>query len=111
MKFNAFDGAKVVSDLEDWKYRTPWVAVLMDQFINEKGYDLLIKLRDLHRDYWNVDTLFILVETEKKANWWEHFATKNWNCDTSEILSRERTAQLLGLHPPNHRYIVMVWWD
>ena len=47
--FNSFDGKEVVKDLED--NQDLWTGAIM------KRNDL-IPLRDIHDNYWNVDTLY-----------------------------------------------------
>src|SRR5437762_9537039 len=58
--FNFFDGPKIVASLR--KHRHLWQAVLMDRlgFVSKEGGHLnwgMIKLRDLPKNYWNVDDL------------------------------------------------------
>jgi hypothetical protein len=108
-RHNAFDGERVVTDL--LAQRDAWQAVLFDT------YDLalsgrtssLIKLRDLARNIYNVDTLYILAVDEPAAQRLAAFA-EPWLADEVQIYSREETNNLLGGCDDGLRLVTM-WWD
>lgn len=99
VRFNSCDGKQIVTDLR--KHKILWSAVLMT------NQDDLIRLRDLPRDYWNVDTLFIL--TPRKNDKLKLLA-RGWNADQVSWLPRKEAEELLGEYPSNKR-ILSVWWD
>lgn len=108
-RHNAFDGERVVTDL--LAQRDAWQAVLFDT------YDLalsgrtssLIKLRDLARNIYNVDTLYILAVDEPAARRLAAFA-EPWLADEVQIYSWEETNNLLGGCDDGLRLVTM-WWD
>ena len=108
-RHNAFDGERVLVDL--LAQRDAWQAVLFDT------YDLalsgrtssLIKLRDLARNIYNVDTLYILAVDEPAARRLAAFA-EPWLADEVQIYSREETNNLLGGCDDGLRLVTM-WWD
>jgi hypothetical protein len=67
-RFNEFDGPRIAADL--LAVQDLWEAVLMDRptYVFDQGRNLsgLIKLRDLPRNHWNVDTLFICCEKKRR---------------------------------------------
>src|SRR5947209_4933357 len=83
--FNQFDPFRVVGDL--LRHRDLWRGVVMDRAhtqpppVEGEPPDLvtnLIKLRDIHQ-CWNVDSLFILTEPAKDAEWAR--VTEDWLAD------------------------------
>ena len=71
-RFNEFDGPKVAESL--LRNRDLWLAAYMDRFgaPHEECIEWfpafsLIKLRDLVRDQWNVDSLVVLTESVDQA--------------------------------------------
>src|SRR5438105_8918853 len=71
-RFNALDGERVCASLR--RHRSLWSAALLDRLgvpnYAAPGGPLtsgLIKLRDLHHDLWNADTLFVLTPTRRAA--------------------------------------------
>lgn len=102
-RFNAFDGAQVVRDLLERRER--WISVLMDR----QGALSLIKLRDLPKDHWNVDELFVLACDEASAHELAALG-ETWNADSVDVYDAERTSQALGQYPTEGR-VVAFWWD
>jgi len=117
VSFNKFDGTQVVKDLLD--YKDIWESCVMDR---ESTFDniSLIKLRDMGREMverigypiWNVDTLFILVNTKDASENIERMVTiaKEWNADEIDYLPKENAQKLLGggLEDPK---VLRVFWD
>ena len=58
--FNELDGEKIHAEL--LAHRDLWKSALIDRL------NSLTKLRDLHLDIWNADTLFILPAEGKRMN-------------------------------------------
>jgi hypothetical protein len=108
-RHNAFDGARVLADL--LAQREAWQTVLFDT------YDLalsgrkssLIKLRDLDKNIYNVDTLYMLAVDEPAARRLAAFA-EPWLADEVQIYSQEETDNLLGGGDDGLRLVTM-WWD
>lgn len=115
--FNSFNGEYVVKDLI--KNREIWDGCLM---IRDVGCEFrhhippkvecpnsdLIPLRDMPENYWNVDTMYILV---KKKNLKEFIKmTRKWGVDDRQILNEEDTEKRLGSSPVKDD-VVMLWWD
>jgi hypothetical protein len=111
---NALDGEKIVHSL--MKHRALWSAVLLDrQYVYDRSaYDLplggMIKLRDLPKNYWNADTLYILCHSPEAGTRLVEIAEK-WGSEA--VLwdqNKEEFCRSLGSwHDDN--YIVRVWWD
>src|SRR5207245_462578 len=100
-RFNAFDPYRIILDL--LAHRSLWQGVVMDRGfllpaemappLSRLSTDL-IKLRDIARGVWNVDTLFILTEAGNEARWQE--VTKDWTADEMSYIEDEDVGCLLG---------------
>jgi hypothetical protein len=113
-RFNLFDGPKIVTSLR--RHRALWQAVLMDRlgFVSEgeSGQHWgLIKLRDLPRNHWNVDDMFILTESIGQARELQRIAEEEqWQADNVTLMEDESArTRALGTSSPG--YIVSFWWD
>ncbi len=113
-RFNQFDGPKIVASLR--RHRALWKAVLMDRlgFVTEDESAInwgLIKLRDLPRNTWNVDDLFILTDSIAQARELQRIAEEEqWEADNVTLVeNRDQRAQSLGTSEPG--YIISFWWD
>jgi len=107
-RHNAFDGARVLADL--LAQREAWQAVLFDTCdLALSGGASLIKLRDMDRNIYNVDTLYILAVDEPAARRLAAFA-EPWLADEVQIYSQKETNNLLGGCDDGPRLVTM-WWD
>lgn len=129
--FNDFNGARVVDDLK--RQSNLWKGAVMDRsfgtFVSPDelkdrpgsafggqfyvgGIDL-IKLRDIHEDAWNVDTLFI-TPVAGKEDALERLA-KTWQADEVDWIGGEEADKMLGHYSPetrnNPKQILRIWWD
>lgn len=99
--FNDFDGTKVSVDLE--AHRDWWKGVIIDRE-GASGIDL-IKLRDIADNFWNADTLFVLVkpgyEEDMKA------LADTWSADEVEWI--ENPGRKLGVWGQEVS-LLRVWW-
>ena len=98
---NYFEGEEVAADLmahQEW-----WEAVLMDTSAG------LVKLRDLKKNLWNVDTLYILTTNEHGARRLARLAER-WLADTVTVYDEEETNSELGGGIEQQRLVTM-WWD
>lgn len=98
---NYFEGEEVAADLmahRDW-----WEAVLMDTSAG------LVKLRDLEKNFWNVDTLYILATNEHNARRLARLGER-WSADTVSVYEEEETNWELGGGIGQQRLVTM-WWD
>lgn len=98
--FNNFDGRMVVKNLET--HRELWKSCVMD------GNDL-IKLRDLSKNDWNTDTLYILT-TGVNDELLEHIAKDLWGADKVTYLDKDEASHRLGKFPCEDK-VLMIWWD
>lgn len=112
--FNAFNGPKIVASL--LRHKNLWQAVLMDSLGHVSQDDDhsnagLIKLRDLPRNMWNVDRLFVLTDTLDQAQELERIANDDeWDADVVRVISEhDERMRALGTSRPG--YIVSAWWD
>jgi len=107
--FNDFDSRRVRADL--LAHRQDWQAVLVDTWALSAigGEGKLIKLRDLAKNIYNVDTLYLLAVDEAAARRLAAFA-EPWQANHVEIFSRKETEALLGGCDENLRLVTM-WWD
>lgn len=110
-QFNAFYGEKVVSAL--LAHQDLWQAVIMDSFCFSNPGKLpsggLIKLRDLHHNHWNVDTIYILTPDASSAHQLAHIA-EDWAGMVRVFEDAENIQATLG-GAPGKPAIVSVWWD
>ena len=104
---NLFDGEDVLEDLLG--QRDLWKAVLCDRPGLDVGTSGLIKLRDMHADFYNVDTLYILAASEAASRRLAEFG-ETWFADWVEVLDAEATQHALGSSYEDGRLVTM-WWD
>lgn len=83
-RFNEFEGEQVVRAL--LAHRSLWISALMDRLGDPSG---LIKLRDLPRNLWNVDTLYVLARDEGCARELVE-SSAEWKADSVEVTARVR---------------------
>ncbi len=98
---NYFEGEEVAEDLT--AHREWWEAVLMDTSAG------LVKLRDLEKNLWNVDTLYILATNELSARRLARLGER-WLADTVSVYEEEETERELGGGIEQQRLVTM-WWD
>jgi hypothetical protein len=112
-RFHAFDGERVAARLR--QHRDLWEAVMMDRLAISHPGSLptlgLMKLRDLAKDEWNVDTLYILARNEKDAEKLaEEFKRGRLGGMVDIHAKPEEVDNALGGAAPG-QVIVSVWWD
>jgi hypothetical protein len=112
--FNEFDGERVVKSL--LANRKSWIAVLMDRPAlarEESGLVDLIKLRDLPRNQWNVDTLYVLAPDARSGHALAKLAEEDrWTCDDVIVHDDpQHVGRALGAFPAPGGAIVEFWWD
>jgi hypothetical protein len=115
-RFNDLDGERVVASL--LRHRDLWRAVLLDRpgvpDYTEPGRLLtagLIKLRDLHRNLWNADTLFLLTQTREQARRLAQVAEEDdWGGMVRVYEDQKEIDQALGTGRQKYG-LVSVWWD
>lgn len=98
--FNLFDGEQVRRDLME--YKDLWKGVIIGRFENS----LLIPLRDIADDYWNVDTLMILPQPGKENELQE--LASGWGADDVDLLTGHDIAMMYG---GRENTVLRVWWD
>jgi hypothetical protein len=114
--FNDMNGERVVASL--LRHRNLWLAVLLDRqgvpdyteptHLPTAG---LIKLRDLPRNIWNADTLFILTQTHEQARELarvaneEDWAGEVWVAEDQKEIDRATGTGRRGYG------LVSIWWD
>jgi hypothetical protein len=114
--FNAFDGEKVAASLLD--HRDLWLAALLDHpglpDYTRPGTLLLsglIKLRDVHDNYWNVDTLFVLTQTPDSARQLARIVKKEqWGGMLRVYEDQSELGHALGCYGKEYG-LLRVWWD
>lgn len=108
--FNSFDPQQVLSDL--YANSNLWVSFLMGpplpQTRNTPIFGLLVALRDI-RDRWNADMLYVFTRDDLCVPPLVELG-QGWNCTTTQVIDRSRTANLLGIYPAPPP-IVTFWWD
>ena len=115
-RFNDLDGERVCVSL--LKHRHLWMAALLDRpgvpNYAEPGRLLivgLIKLRDLPRNLWNADTLFLLTPTRKAANELaRHVEEEEWGGETHVYGDQAEMDRALGTGRQEYG-LMSVWWD
>jgi hypothetical protein len=114
-RFNDFDGEQVCELL--MKHRGLWRAVLFDQpgvpNYAERSLLLtggLIKLRDLDRNIWNVDKLFVLTHTPAQARELAALFDELGGGMPTVHEDRNQTDMALGTGGEGHG-LLTVWWD
>jgi hypothetical protein len=72
----------------------------------------LIKLRDLPRNHWNVDDMYILTDTLEQARELERIQEEErWLADNVTLIENEQDrGHALGSYPAPG-YIISFWWD
>jgi len=98
--FNQFDGEQVKQDLMENK--DLWKGVIMGRFDNF----LLIPLRDIAHNIWNVDTLMILPQAGKENELQELAA--GWCADDVELIEGDKISLMYG---GIESKVIRVWWD
>jgi hypothetical protein len=115
-RFNDLDGERVAASL--LRYRDLWRAALLDRpgvpDYTEPGLLLtagLIKLRDLHRNLWNADTLFVLTPTQEQARRLARIAEEeDWGGMVRVYEDQKEIDRALGTGRQECG-LVSVWWD
>lgn len=105
--FNAFDGNRVVSDLE--AHPELWRGAVM-----LPGRDaFLIPLRDIEDGYWNVDTLYILPQLGREGDL--EALARAWDADEVDWLNGHHACRFMGewskALEAARRVVLRVWWD
>lgn len=115
-RFNDLDGARLCDSLQ--KHRSLWKAVLLDRpgLANFHGQGMLltsglIKLRDLSRNIWNADQLFILTPSPEDARALATIATdEDWGGEVTVHEDRRATDMALGFGRQTYG-LLSIWWD
>lgn len=113
VEYNELDGARVVADLLEW--RELWYAAFGDRCAASTGkrYEQvvdLIRLRDLPRNFWNVDIVFIWTDSDKV----DHLKTmikQRWRADAIDLLSQEEMERYMMSTIGKDDRVIAVWWD
>lgn len=100
--FNEFDGEVVVKSLRE--NSDLWTGAIFGRF---DGYSELITLRDLP-DYYNADTLYVLVPTGKEKAM--KTLANTWSADEIDYEDSNTAGSKLGTSHPNAS-LLRVWWD
>jgi hypothetical protein len=114
--FNALDGERVHSSL--LKHRHLWLAALLDRpgvpdYTEPNSLLLagLIKLRDLPKNIWNADTLFILTQTHALARELARIAEEeDWAGEVRVYEDQKEIDRTLGTGRQEYG-LLSVWWD
>jgi hypothetical protein len=115
-RFNALDGERVCASL--LTHRTLWLAVLLDR-PGVPDYTQpdrlltagLITLRDLPRNLWNADTLFLLTPTRRNAEALARIAEdEDWGGEVRVYDDQAQIDRALGTGRRGYG-LVSVWWD
>jgi hypothetical protein len=116
-RFNAFDPFRVVGDL--LRHRDRWRGVVMDRAFpvtasGDRPYTYLsgdlIPLRDVESGHWNVDTLYLLIDSDQEAAL--RRLIDQWSADEVHVIEGEAVNSLLGAWGDNEgQKVVRVWWD
>lgn len=112
-RFNAFDGERVAAML--WAHRDLWEAVMMDRVaISNPGHLPVLgmrKLRDLPRNDWDVDTLFILTRNRTNAERLAKiFNPREWGGMVDVYADHDAVDSALGGAQPKQS-VISIWWD
>lgn len=115
-RFNGYDGEKVYALL--MRHRHLWRAVLLDrlgQLHFEHPANLpmsgLIKLRDLDRNLWNADHLFVLTHTRAGAQELA-VAFEDANIEAMPRVHADQLETDMALGMMREEYgLLNVWWD
>jgi hypothetical protein len=115
-EYNALDGEKVYAHL--LQHRSLWRAVLLDR-PGRPNYDKprrllmsgLIKLRDLHDNFWNADTLYILTSNRDQARALARIIEEeDWGGEVKLHEDQSEIDDALGTDREEYG-IVSIWWD
>lgn len=104
--FGEFDGAKVAEDLE--AMQDLWSACIMDREWQTGESDLL-KLRDVVRNVWAVNTLFICttgVGDRKLAS----LARNQWHSTRIRTLTKKETLDRMGVNKFSGQVLAITWY-
>ncbi len=63
---------------------------------------------DLPAGYWNVDTLFILIQPDTEAQWQQ--VAEGWAADEIYFIEGADAGRILGAYGVPQK-ILTVWWD
>lgn len=115
-RYNALDGERVYASL--LRHRHLWLAAVLDRSgipdPSEPGKALtgdLIKLRDLPRNLWNADTLFLLTVSLDQARALARIAEEeDWAGDVQVYEDPGEIGRALGMSPSGYG-LLSVWWD
>jgi hypothetical protein len=115
-RFNDMDGEKVLASL--MKHRNLWRAVLLDRpgVADHDSFEHLlvsglIKLRDLAKNIWNADTLYILTPTPVEARELARIAEEqDWFGEVRVYEDKQYTDRALGMGRREYG-LLSVWWD
>ena len=99
--FNDMDGYKIVKDLRD--NQQCWQAAMI--FRDEAK---LITLRDLDRNYLNLDTIYISVALDFTVGEVASLA-KNWLYD--EMVWLDKSVAMTEMGSGNPPSVLKLWWD
>ena len=113
VRYNLFDGAKVVDDLLAW--RDLWYAVIADRCASSTGklYEQvidLIRLRDIPRGYWNVDYVFIWT-SDANLERLRQMIEDRWQANVVDALDHDEAEMSMGCTLGPDDRILYVWWD
>ena len=111
--FHSFDGQRIVDCL--LQNRDLWQAVIMDRLAISHPGSLptlgLMKLRDLPKDEWNVDTLYILTRSKSDAEkLGEILSLRKWGGMVDVYTDDEAVDNALGGAEPGQA-VVSIWWE
>ena len=112
--FNAFDGPRVAESLH--RHREHWRAVIFDRIgfcgKNHLPTSSLIKLRDLPRNLWNADTLYILTRSTAAARRLaDIIREEDWAAEVFVHQDAKEIADLLGSDFREDIGLIRLWWD
>jgi hypothetical protein len=115
-RFNDLNGERVCASLR--KHRGLWLAALLDRpgvpDCTQPDQLLtagLIKLRDLPRDLWNADTLYLLTPTHHEADELARVAEgEDWGGEVRVYKDQAEIDRAVGAGRRGYG-LVSVWWD
>ena len=111
--FNGFDGERVVASL--LAHRNLWEAVMIGRIPVNGPPGLprsgLIPLRDMPHNFWNMDTLYVLVPDANRARQLARvIKSEHWGGDLGVFANQEEVDDALGSGRET-RAVIRVWWD
>ena len=112
-QFHALDGQRLADCLME--HRDLWESVMMDRLAISHPGSLpslgMMKLRDLPKDEWNVDTLYILTRSREDADKLaEILNRRQWGGLVDVHADPEEVDNALGGATPGQA-VVAIWWD